>query len=419
MKSDDLSDIVITGMGITSAIGQGKSDFSRALLAGQHNFAVMQRPGRQFPLSTNIDADQHSPFLGAEIAALCIPDSIAKRVIRSASLSAQAALVTLNEAWHDANLDEVDPERIGLIIGGSNVQQRELTQTQANYQDRIQFLRPDYALSFMDSDLCGLCTQQFGIKGFAYTVGGASASGQMAILQAIAAVQSGQVDSCIAMGALMDLSYWECQGFRALGAMGSSRFAQQPAQACRPFDQARDGFIYGESCGVVVIEKAPARTRAKKPYARLTGMASGMDGNRNPNPSLEGEIKVIQAALQQAKLTSADIDYINPHGSGSVIGDKTELAALGHCQLNHAYINATKSLTGHGLSAAGIVEVIATVLQMNAGQLHPNRNLDEPMAADYNWVPSTALSHNINNALSLSFGFGGINTALCIQNISP
>jgi malonyl-ACP decarboxylase len=409
MKNQSKSDLIISGIGITSAVGQGKDAFTAAIMEGRHAFSVMQRPGRQ---------QQGTSFLGAEISSLIPPESLSKRLLRSASFSGQAALITIQEAWAEANLDAADPLRIGLVIGGSNFQQREMMQTYKSYAERPQFIRPTYGLSFMDSDLCGLCTEQFGIRGLAYTLGGASASGQAAIIQAIQALQIGQVDICIAMGALMDLSYMECQALRTLGAMGSDRYAAEPALACRPFDKLRDGFIYGECCGAVVIERVDyARERKVKPYAKVAGWAMTMDGNRNPNPSYDGEVWVIQKALEQASLTAKDIDYINPHGTGSMIGDETELRAIHDCQLSHAYINGTKSITGHGLSAAGTVEVIATLLQMKELRLHPTRNLIEPMDSFCNWVQELSIPHAVNHALSLSMGFGGINTALCLQKI--
>lgn len=402
------SELGITGVGITSAIGQGKVAFSSALMKGQHTFGVMQRPGRQ----------DGTAFIGAEISSLHYPECFSKKMLRTASLSGKVALVSLHEAWEEAKLYEVDPSRIGLVIGGSNLQQRELIQTYEKYKDRNHLVSPTYGMSFMDSDLCGLCTEQFGIRGFAYTVGGASASGQVAILQAIQAIQTGQVDVCIAMGGLMDISSWECQALRNLGAMGTDQYANDPAAACRPFDKHRDGFIYGEACGVVVIERINSSMgRHITPYAILAGGAMAMDGNRNPNPSLEGEVKVIKKALKQAKISSKDIDYINPHGTGSIIGDETEIKAICDCQLSGAYINATKSITGHSLSAAGAVEVIATLVQMKESRLHPTRNLEDPIEPSCNWVKKQVVPHVIKNALSLSMGFGGVNTAICLQNI--
>lgn len=392
-----------------SAIGQGKAEFISALLSGEAAFSVMERPGRQ----------RDSAYIGAEIREMAFPAGIARQTLRAASLSGQAALVVLQEAWSEARLSEVDPRRIGLIVGGSNIQQRELTQTHEVYRGRSEFLRPTYALSFMDSDLCGFCTEQFGIRGLAYTVGGASASGQLAIVQAAQAVLTNQVDVCIALGALMDLSHWECQGLRALGAMGSDRYATEPSLACRPFDRDHDGFIFGESCGAIVLESLESsRRRNMEPSASLCGWGIAMDGNRNPNPSLEGEVEAIQNALDASGWPAAQVDYLNPHGTGSTAGDETELKALHTCGLTHAYLNATKSLTGHGLSAAGTVEVIATLLQMQTRQLHPTRNLENPIDPEFHWVTQKAIDHSIENALTLSMGFGGINTAMCWQRCS-
>jgi malonyl-ACP decarboxylase len=140
-----------------------------------------------------------------------------------------------------------------------------------------------------------------------------------------------------------------------------------------------------------------------------------MDGNRNPNPSYDGEVKVIKSALARAHLSPQDIDYINPHGTGSIIGDEIEVKAIRDSHLSHAYINATKSIIGHGLSAAGTVEVIATLLQMKASRLHPSRNLESPIDHSLQWVGPESIPHTIENALKLSIGFGGINTAICLQ----
>lgn len=406
MKNRCQSEMCITGLGITSAIGQGKTAFASALMQGRHAFGVMQRPGRQ----------KGTPFLGSEIASLSYPRSLSNRMVRTASFTGQLAMITLQEAWDEAKLDAADPTRIGLVIGGSNTQQRELIKTYEKYEDRPHFVRPTYGMSFMDSDLCGLCTEQFGIQGFAYTVGGASASGQVAVIQAIQAVQTNQVDICIAMGALMDLSYLECQALRSLGAMGTDRYAGEPSKACRPFDRDRDGFIYGESCGAVVIERSDSvLKRNAKPYAILSGWAMGMDGNRNPNPTREGEVRVIKKSLEHAKLSAQEVDYINAHGTGSVVGDETEIRAILDCGLAHAYINATKSVTGHGLSAAGTVEIIATLLQMKKSRLHPTRNLEHPIESSCNWVREQSVSHIIKHALNLSMGFGGVNTAICLR----
>lgn len=397
--------LCITGIGVTTPIGQGRDCVQRALLNGDSAFGVMQRPGRQKGTST---------FLGAELASLRLPDELPQRSRRGLSWSAQVAVATAAEAWSDALLDTVDADRIGLIVGGSNLQQRELVLAQEAYRERLEFLRPAYGHTFMDSDIAALCSEVLGIRGAAHTVGGASASGHLAIIQAIHCVLSGQVDVCIALGALMDLSYFECQALRSMGAMGSDHFAHDPASACRPFDADHDGFIYGENCGAVVIERANEARRT--PYAYLRGWSYLVNADRSPEPSLDAEVKAIGSAIASSGLAAKDVDYINPHGTGSHRGDEVELEALRVCGLSGARINATKSILGHGLSAAGTVEVIATLLQMQAGRLHPTRNLERPLDPGFRWVRQEACEHRIRNAVNASFGFGGINSAICLSS---
>lgn len=365
----------------------------------------MQRPGRQFG---------NSSFLGAEIATLTVPEFVSQRALRSASFAGRAAIAAAAEAYTGARLDGIDPFRLGLILGGSNMQQRELTQTHDAFRDRSEFVRPTYGMTFLDTDIVALCSAELGLKGPCFTIGGSSASGQAAIIQAAALLRSDQADACVVIGGLMDLSHWECSALRSMGAMGSDRYADRPAEACRPFDRSRDGFIFGECCAALVLESASsARSRSVAPLAQLAGWSFIVDAKRTTDPSLEGEIHVIRSALLNSGMQAPDIDYINPHGSGSLIGDETEVAAIKACSLDHARINTTKSLTGHGLTAAGVVEVVATLLQMHAGRLHPSRNLDEPIDASLHWVRERSEAHTMRRALTLSIGFGGVNTALC------
>ncbi|WP_308074216.1 beta-ketoacyl synthase N-terminal-like domain-containing protein [Actinokineospora sp. PR83] len=396
----------MTGCGVISAIGQGKEAFLGALLRGDHSFGPLVRPGRVAATA----------FIGAEIPTPVVPERFSRKLLRGVGHSALAALVVLQEAWDDAQLAGADPERVGLVVGGSNVQQRELVLRHEAYRDRPGYLPPTYGMSYLDTDLCGLGTEQFGIRGPAHTVGGASASGQLAVIEAARLVRSGEVDACIALGALADLSHWELRALRALGAMGSDRFADRPDLASRPFDADRDGFVYGEACAAVVVERATAaEARGAHPYAVITGWAVAADGNRNPDPSVAGEARAVRGALAMAGLPPRRVDYVNPHGTGSGLGDEVEVAAIRAAGLAHARINATKSLTGHGLSAAGAVELVATLLQMRASTLHPTRNLDRPIDPALGWVRGRPERHGMTNAVTLSAGFGGLSTALCLR----
>ena len=149
-------------------------------------------------------------------------------------------------------------------------------------------------------------------------------------------------------------------------------------------------------------------------YGRIAGTAHIADGRRGPDPSLEGELRAIGMALDAAGISAAEIAYVNAHGTGTPLGDDTEAAAYLAAGLEPAYINATKSIIGHGIASAGAVEVAATLLQMRAGRLHPTRNLDDPINPDLRWVRGQPVACAVKSALSLSFGFGGIDTAIVL-----
>ena len=401
--------IEITGMGIITSIGQTIADFQSALLAAKTQFGYLKRPGRK----------GSKLFIGAELPDINAQSKLPEYsgLLRSASWSTQIATMAVSEAWQDAKLSsyQFNPERIGIIVGGSNFQQRYQQQIWERYQSRPQFLRPTYGITLWDTDLMGLLSECFQIQGEGYSVGGASASGAISIIHAARQIQMGITDISIAVAPLFDISQWECQGFMNLGAMGSERFSANPNLACRPFDKDHDGFIYGEGCGVVVLEKAAhAQQRGVTSYGELIGWSHILDGERGPKPSQKGEERAINNALTMAKLQPEQIDYVNTHGTSSPMGDKTEVAALKCVGLSHCLINATKSLTGHCVTAAGIVEFIATLLQMKAGFCHPTHNLLNPVDITLNWVRQTAVEAQINYAISNSFAFGGINAALVI-----
>ena len=396
-------------MGILTPIGQNIATFQEALLTGKTQFGYLQRPGRE----------GIKPFLGAEL-----PDIETKSLfpeysslLRTASWSTQIATIAVSEAWQDAKLSSgvVNPERIGIVVGGSNFQQRYQEQIWLRYGSRPEFLRPTYGLTFWDTDLVSLLSQCFQIQGEGYSVAGASAGGSVALIHAARQIQLGVADVSIAVGPLFDISRWECQGLKNLGAMGSERYADTPHLACRPFDRDHDGFIYGEGCGVVILERADhPQQRGVVSHGELIGWGFCLEGKRSPEPSQKGEERAMNAALAMADLKPEQIDYVNTHGTSSPLGDKTEVAALKALGLFNCFVNATKSLTGHCLTAAGVVELIATLLQMKGGFCHPTHNLVNPIDPTINWVKEGVVKADIEYAISNSFAFGGINTALVI-----
>lgn len=401
----------VIGLGVATGLGYGKAALREGLALGGDVFGQLRRPGREPP-------DGDPPFIGVEVPPPPrLPARLPPRILRTTSLSGQLAVTVLDEAWAEAGLDAVDPARIGLIIGGSNTQTRHLAGMRESAHEGLASLRPQYGLSFLDTDLCGLCSAVFGLRGFAYTVGGASASGALAVGLAAQALEAGQVDVCVALGALQDLSRYELQAFRAMGAMASQGNWERPGQAARPFDRDHSGFVYGEMSAAIVLIRGdhPLPRPGGPDYGRLLGWAQSADARRGPSPSVEGELRAVRGALAAAGLRPEDIDAVSTHGTGTPLGDDAELTTLRAAGLERAELNAPKSIIGHGLSAAGAVELAALLLQLQAGRLHATRNLEHPTQPELRWARGEAPASPPRRALKLSMGFGGINLALVVE----
>jgi malonyl-ACP decarboxylase len=271
----------------------------------------------------------------------------------------------------------------------------------------------------MDTDHVGTVSEIFKIQGEGFTVGGSSASGNLAIIKGHQLIQLELVEACLVIGALADLSPLELQGFYNVGAMGGKRYRDQPAQACRPFDRDHEGFIYGQAGGCLVLESfASARKRGIPVLAEIVGASLLLDANRLPNPREEGEVRVMEAALAQAKVKPGQIDYLNAHGTSSPLGDETEVKAIKRVfkeNLPGLWINSTKGLTGHCLTAAGVIESIAVIIQMQQGFVHPNLNLENPIDSQCRFSRKESNRVSIDISMSNSFGFGGINTCLIFK----
>lgn len=393
---------VVTGIGVATGFGYGKDVFVEGLFGGENLFRPLERAGRR------------APYGGARFIGIELPDPpeiLTRRVARTTGLSGRVAVAVVQEAWADARLDGLDPARIGLVLGGSNLQNRELLLAERDALVRQGLVSPHLGYSFFDTDLAALCAETFGIRGCTYSVGGASASGAVAVIHAAELVASGRVDACIAVGALQDLSFLELEALALMGALGP----RDPKEAgCRPFDSAHNGFAFGESAAALVIRRGDA-VPPSDGYGCMTGWAHVADGHRGPEPSLEGELRAIRTALEAAGLAPDRIDYVNAHGTGTPLGDDTEVAAYRAAGITRAAINATKSIIGHGIASAGAVEVVATLLQMRRGRLHPTHRLHDPIDPDLCWVRTEPMAATVRNALSLSFGFGGVNTAIVLS----
>lgn len=413
----------ITGMGILSSIGADVPGFAASLRRGTSGIAATAAHIEP-KLSVSLAAEIRD-FAFLEKLDRCgeLPDSLARKARRlgqRAPYAIQVSILTALEAWRMAGLcgGQAAPERSGLVVAGQNTTQNYQYGLIPKFMQNPEYLSARYGLEFLDTNQIGVLSELLDIRGEGLVVGGASASGNVALIKAFQAVRSGLLDVCLVAGIVADLSPMDIQGFYNMGAMGGRKFAQRPDQACRPFDAAHEGFIYGQAGACVILESAASAERRGVPLlADFRGGSMNLDGNSSSNPTVEGEMKAMLAALEMAGVSPAELDYVNAHGSSSPLGDKTEAEAISRICAGRApevRVNATKGLTGHCLYSAGVVEAVATVIQIREGFLHPNKNLEDPIHKGLRFCGAEAADFRIGTALSNSFGFGGINTSIVL-----
>jgi malonyl-ACP decarboxylase len=420
--------VVITGMGIINSIANSITDFENSLREGRRGIGFLQN--KSGTATVNIGAEIPDFSFGLKLqnlaALLEIPGDIiskAKKCAQRSPLAIQVGVSALFEAFAQAQLFQrpIINDKIGIIVAGSNLTNCVLAGFYPKFQQDPEYLSPMYALQFMDTDHVGTISEIFDITGEGFTVGGASASGNIGIIKGFQLIQLGIVDACIIIGALADLTNMELQGFYNIGAMGGKKFRNEPEKACRPFDREHEGFIYGQACGCLILETMESAQRRKiSPIAEILGGSIVLDGNRLSDPNENGEIKAMEFALKQANITVKEVDYINTHGTSSPLGDETELKAIKKVfkeNVSRVWINATKGLIGHCLFSAGVVEAIASIIQMRAGFIHPNINLENPIDTDFLFGGKTSTKAEVNITMSNSFGFGGINTSIVLRKI--
>jgi malonyl-ACP decarboxylase len=417
------SPIVVTGMGIVSSIGKNTREFSESLRLGKSGIGFLES-GNESLLPVNIGAnikDFSFESLVRQYGDKGISRDFLQNVLVcsfDAPLSVQVSVLSAFESWYQAGLFEkpLDPLRLGIVAAGSNLSQNYHYGLISKFQAAPQYMTPKYAIHYMDTDHIGTLSEIFNIRGEGFTVGGASASGNVAIIKGCQLIHLGILDACVVVGAMADLSPLELQGFYNVGALGGKRFCDQPAKACRPFDKNHEGFIYGQAGGSLVLESPDsAQKRGIPVLARIAGGALVLDANRLPNPNAEGEARAVESALKQAGIKPGNVNYINAHGTSSPLGDETEIKAIKQVfkeSISHLWINSTKGLTGHCLTAAGVIEGIAAIIQMKEGFIHPNLNLENPIDDVCKFSRDQSIEVPIHTTVNNSFGFGGINTSV-------
>ena len=394
--------VMVTGIGYHGALAPDVAGFEQALRTGRGAFSWTQlaRSGRMLPASLYQG--------GGEGAS----DS-ARRALRGRPVALQASCASAMEALRWARWTGRD---CAIVVGGSNLHQAQFAAAYQRFLDQPDYVSPRHAASFLDTTVVSAVSEIAGLGGIGFTAGGGMASGNVALFQGWTLIRAGAARACLCIGAMSDFSELELVAFSNLGALAAPAEGSDPAMAARPFDTASLGFVYGQAAAAVLLESAEsALERGAAPLAELAGAAIVVEGNADTGASAEGEAAAMRAALDAAGMHPREIGYISTHGTGTSDGDRAECAAIRLAVGDAAVLNATKAITGHTISAAGVVELVATIVQMGGGFVHANPGLRTPIDAGLRFAGPACAPLAIRVALSNSFSFGGFNTCVALR----
>ncbi len=404
--------VVITGLGTVNSLAADVPGFWSALCEGKSGIS----PIEQF------DTSAFKVRFGGEIKnwkpETYIEHKSARRMDRFTQFAMAASLGAVKDSCLE--LGKEDPYRCGVIlgsgIGGLNEFEEQHNRYLAGGPGKI---NPFVIPKQIANAAAGNVSIQFGLCGPNTAISTACASAAHAIGDAMRAIQWGYADVMLAGGSEAAITPMGLGGF--ISAQALSHRNDDPAGASRPFDKDRDGFVLSEGAGVIVLEEYEhARRRRATLYAEMLGCGSTADAHHitAPHPAGVGAAQAMRLALRDARINPEDVQYVNAHGTSTHLGDEAETKALKQVFGTHAprlAISSTKSMIGHLLGASGGVEMIATVLSIRDGFVHPTINYHTPdPACDLDYVPNTARRMQVRRAISNSFGFGGHNCCLVV-----
>ncbi len=401
--------VVVTGLGIVSSIGNNKQEVLQALQQGRSGIEYCEEYK-----SLGFRSHVHGPIN------LDLDDAIDRKTKRFMGAGAAFNYLAMQEAITDSGLeeDEVSNIRTGLIVGSGGPSTANLLQAFDSLREKgLKRVGPYMVTRCMSSTNTATLATPFKIKGLNYTITSACSTSAHCIGSATEQIQFGKQDVVFAGGG--EEVHWTLTVlFDAMGAL-SSKYNDTPQTASRPYDVTRDGFVISGGGGVLVMEELEhAKARGAKIYAEIVGYGATSDGYDMVQPSGEGAVRCMQQALQTV---DGEVDYINAHGTSTPVGDMRELEAVNEVFKDKLpLLNSTKSLTGHGLGAAGVNEAIFSLIMMESDFISASANISEldPVAGDFPIVRERMDNVNLNTVMSNSFGFGGTNATLIFQRYS-
>jgi len=412
--------VVVTGMGMLSALGNDVATTWAGLIAGRSGIGPIE----------SFDPSRLTVRIAAEVRGLDASRILDRKELRRTDRCIHLSLVAAREALDQAGLPERFEgelaERTGVILGtglgGVGTLIDGFTTNALRGPDRISpFLIP----MGIPNIGAGQIAIQFGMTGPNFTTVSACATGGHALGESSEIIRRGDADVMVAGGVEAGIYEAVVGGFAAMRALSTRN--DDPAAASRPFDSGRDGFVIGEGAGVVILEALEhAEARGATVLAELVGYGATADATHItlPAPGGIGAVRAARRALEKAGLTPDDIDHVNAHATSTPEGDKSELQAIRTIfgeSAGRISVTANKSMLGHTLGAAGAIEAIVSIMTIREGLVPPTINLTDadPMAEGLDLTPNVAVARTVRAALSNSFGFGGQNTALIFTGPQP
>lgn len=411
-----LKRVVVTGIGSLTPIGNNTQDYWKGLLNGVSGADLI----------TLFDASKFKTRFACELKGFDPLQYLDKKEARKLDRYTQIAVAASDEAVRDAKIDKetMDPDRIGVVfasgIGGLITFQEEVINFAKG--DGTPRFNPFFIPKMILDIAAGHISMRHGFRGPNFAVTSACASSTNAIMEAFNLLRLGMADIIISGGSEAVVSEAGVGGFNAMKALSERN--DDPKTASRPYDKDRDGFVMGEAAGVLVLEELEhAKARGAHIYCEIMGCGATADAYHMtaPHPEGLGAKNVMIAALKDAGMKPGDIDYINTHGTSTPLGDVAEVKAIMDVFGETAYsvsISSTKSMTGHCLGAAGVIEAIACVMSVVHDQIPPTINhiTDDPeLDPRLNFTFCKPQEKKVRAALSNTFGFGGHNACVIVK----
>jgi len=416
----ELKRVVVTGLGAITPLGTNVPEYWENLTKGVSGADYIQQ----------FDSTKFKTRFACEVKNFEPTEFLDRKEARKLDRFTQFALIASDEAVKDAGIskENVDPDRVGVIfasgIGGITTFQDDVMEFARG--DGTPRFNPFFIPKMILDIAAGQISMRYGFRGPNFAVVSACASSTNAIIDAFDTIRLGKADIILTGGSEAVISESGVGGFNAMKALSERN--DDPKTASRPFDKDRDGFVMGEGAGVLVVEELEhALARGAKIYCEIAGGGATADAYHitAPHPEGLGAKNVMRKALAEARMEPEDIDYINVHGTSTPLGDIAETKAILDVFGESAHnlnISSTKSMTGHCLGAAGVIEALACILAVTKNVIPPTINhfTDDPaFDPKLNFTFNKAQEREVNAALSNTFGFGGHNASIILKKYKP